>query len=66
MQGIKRKVVYITLYEIFAIAMSTTGLALLSGAEMGHASVAAPAAAIITVRSGRPQGCLQSGAMGRS
>jgi uncharacterized membrane protein len=49
MQGIKRKVVYITLYEIIAIAMSTAGLALLSGAEMGHASVAAVAASAIAV-----------------
>lgn len=49
MQGIKRKVVYITLYEIIAIAMSTTGLALLSGANMGHASVAAIAASAIAV-----------------
>ena len=49
MQGIKRKVVYITLYEIIAITMSTAGLALLSGAEMGHASVAAIAASAIAV-----------------
>lgn len=49
MQGIKRKVIYITLYEIIAIAMSTTGLALLSGADMGHASVAAIAASAIAV-----------------
>lgn len=49
MQGIKRKVIYITLYEVIAIAMSTTGLALLSGAEMGHASVAAVAASAIAV-----------------
>lgn len=49
MQGIKRKVVYITLYEIIAITMSTLGLALLSGAEMGHASVAAIAASAIAV-----------------
>ena len=49
MQGIKRKVVYITLYEVIAIAMSTTGLALLSGANMGHAGVAAIAASAIAV-----------------
>lgn len=49
MQGIKRKVIYITLYEIIAIAMSATGLALLSGADMGHASVAAVAASAIAV-----------------
>lgn len=49
MQGIKRKIVYITFYEIIAIAMSTAGLALLSGSEMGHASVAAVAASAIAV-----------------
>lgn len=49
MQGIKRKVVYITLYEVIAITMSTAGLALLSGAQMGHASVAAVAASAIAV-----------------
>ena len=49
MQGIKRKVVYITLYEIIAIAMSTAGLALLSGNDVGHASVAAVAASAIAV-----------------
>lgn len=49
MQGIKRKVVYITLYEFIAITMSTAGLALLSGAQMGHASVAAVAASAIAV-----------------
>jgi len=48
-QGIKRKVVYITLYEIIAIAMSTAGLALLSGNEVAHASVAAVAASAIAV-----------------
>ena len=34
MQGIKRKVVYITLYEIIAIAMSSAGLALLYAAGL--------------------------------
>ena len=47
MQGIKRKVVYITLYEIIAITMSTAGRALLSGANMGHASVAAVAVHVL-------------------
>lgn len=49
MQGITRKVVYITLYEIIAITLSTAGLTLLSGATMGHASVAAVAASAIAV-----------------
>lgn len=49
MQGLKRKVVYITLYEVIAVAMSTAGLALLSGNSAGHASVAALAASAIAV-----------------
>lgn len=49
MQGIKRKIVYITFYELIAIAMSTAGLALLSGSDMGHASVAAVAASAVAV-----------------
>ncbi|WP_439589217.1 PACE efflux transporter [Hydrogenophaga sp.] len=49
MQGIKRKIVYVTLYELFAIAFSSVGLALLAGASMGHAGVAAVAASAIAV-----------------
>ncbi|MCV0439173.1 MAG: PACE efflux transporter [Hydrogenophaga sp.] len=49
MQGIQRKVIYITLYELIAIAIATTGLALLSDSGMGHASVAAVAASAIAV-----------------
>ncbi|MDO8906359.1 PACE efflux transporter [Hydrogenophaga sp.] len=49
MQGIKRKLVYVTLYEIIAIACSTTALALLFGKSMGHASVVAVAASAIAV-----------------
>jgi len=49
MQGIKRKIVYVTLYELIAIACSSLGLALLAGASVGHASVAAVAASAIAV-----------------
>lgn len=49
MQGIKRRVVYVTFYELIAIAITTTGLALLSGHSMEHASVAAVASSIIAV-----------------
>jgi len=49
MQGIRRKVVYISLYEAMAIVLSSAGLALLSGSGMGHASVAAVAASVIAV-----------------
>lgn len=49
MQGIRRKIVYVTLYELIAIAASTAGLALLSSSSVGHASVAAVAASAIAV-----------------
>lgn len=49
MQGIKRKIVYVTLYELIAIAFSSVALALLAGSSMGHASVAAVAASAIAV-----------------
>ncbi|MDI3510646.1 MAG: hypothetical protein PWQ61_1411 [Betaproteobacteria bacterium] len=49
MQGIRRKIVYVTLYELIAIAASTAGLALLSSSSVGHASVAAVAASLIAV-----------------
>ncbi|WP_234266588.1 PACE efflux transporter [Hydrogenophaga sp. NFH-34] len=49
MQGLQRKIVYITLYELIAIASSSVGLALLSGQGAGHASVAAVAASAIAV-----------------
>jgi uncharacterized membrane protein len=49
MQGIKRKIVYVTLYEIIAIACSSTALALLVGKSLGHASVMAVAASAIAV-----------------
>lgn len=49
MQGIRRKVVYITLYEAIAIACSSAGLALLTDSGVGHASLAAVAASLIAV-----------------
>ena len=49
MQGIQRKVVYVTLYELLAISSSTTGLALLTGQGFGHAGVVAVAASAIAV-----------------
>ena len=39
MQGIKRRVVYITLYEIIAIVVVSFGLAAMSGQALGHAGV---------------------------
>jgi len=49
MQGLQRKIVYVSLYELFAIAISSAGLALLSDSGLGHASVAAVAASAIAV-----------------
>ncbi|MDO9434963.1 PACE efflux transporter [Hydrogenophaga sp.] len=49
MQGLKRRIVYITFYELIAIVAATAGLALLSGSEVGHAGVAAIAASAVAV-----------------
>lgn len=49
MQGIKRKVVFVTLYELIAIAITSFGLSKLAGQELGHASVAAVASSAIAV-----------------
>jgi uncharacterized membrane protein len=49
MQGLKRRVVYVTLFELIAIAMTTLGLALLSGQPLGHAGVAAVASSLVAV-----------------
>jgi len=49
MQGIQRRVVYVSLYELIAIAVSSVLLALVSGQGTGHASVAAVAASVIAI-----------------
>ncbi len=49
MQGIRRKVVYVTLFELIAIAITSTGLSAGSGASMQHAGVAAIASSVIAV-----------------
>ena len=49
LQGIKRRVIYVSLYELIAIAAATAGLALLSGQGAGHSSVVAIAASAIAV-----------------
>jgi len=49
MQGLKRKIVYVTFYELIAVAITTTGLALLSGQGASHAGVAAVASSAIAV-----------------
>ncbi len=49
MQGIKRRVVYVSLYELIAILVSSLLLALASGQGGGRASVAAVAASAIAI-----------------
>jgi uncharacterized membrane protein len=49
MQGLKRRVVYITLYEGIAIVAASVGLALMSGQGLGHSGVLAMIASVIAV-----------------
>jgi len=49
MQGIQRKVVYISLYEGIAIVAAAAGLALMSGQSLGHSGVLAVAASVVAV-----------------
>jgi len=49
MQGIKRRVVYITLYEGIAIVVASFGLAAMSGQGVGHAGPLAVLASAIAV-----------------
>jgi uncharacterized membrane protein len=49
MQGLRRKIVYVTLFEVFAIAISTAGLAYFSSSGIGRASVAAVVSSAIAV-----------------
>lgn len=49
MQGIKRKIVYVACFELIAIAITTTGFALLTGQAPAHASIAAVASSAIAV-----------------
>ncbi|MCB5191184.1 PACE efflux transporter [Methylobacillus arboreus] len=47
MQGIKRKLVYVTLYEAFAMLFTSVGLALFSGQSLAHAGVAGVASSTV-------------------
>ena len=49
MQGFKRKIVYVSFYELIAIGITSIGLSLLSGQGVGHASVAAVTSSAIAV-----------------
>ena len=49
MQGIRRKIVYVTLFELIAVAITSSGLAAGSSASLQHASVLAVATSVIAV-----------------
>lgn len=49
LQGLKRRVIYVTLYELIAISVGTAGLAMLSGQGMAHSGVLAVAASAIAI-----------------
>jgi uncharacterized membrane protein len=49
MQGLRRRVVYITLYEGIAIVAASAGLSLMSGQGMGHSGVVAVLASVIAI-----------------
>lgn len=49
MQGIKRRVVYISLYEGLAIVAASLGLSVMSGEGLGHSGVLAVIASVIAV-----------------
>jgi len=49
MQGLTRKIVYVTLFEGIAIVCATLGLATLSGDNLGHSGVLAAATSAVAV-----------------
>lgn len=49
MQGIRRRVVYVVLYEAIAIAVASVGLSLMSGQGMGHSSALAAMASGVAI-----------------
>lgn len=49
LQGVRRKIVYVGFFELFAIAISTAGLAYFSDSSVGRASVAAVVSSAIAV-----------------
>ena len=49
MQGLKRKIVYVSLYELVAVIFTSFALAVLANHDISYASVAAVAASIIAI-----------------
>ena len=49
LRGRRRRVIYVALYELIAIAAATPGLALVAGQSAGHSGVVAVAASAIAI-----------------
>ena len=49
MQGFRRRLVYVSLYELFAVGLTSAGLALLAGSALAHAGIAALASSAIAL-----------------
>lgn len=49
LQGPWRRVIYVSLYELIAIAFATAGLAMLTGQGAGHSSAVAVACSVIAI-----------------
>lgn len=49
MQGLKRKIVYVSLFELFAVALTSSFLMLLAGHDATHSGIAAIASSTIAV-----------------
>ena len=49
LQGVRRKVVYVSLYELIAVVIASTGLAAGAGASLERAGVIAVASSVIAV-----------------
>ncbi|MCX2863485.1 PACE efflux transporter [Paucibacter sp. PLA-PC-4] len=49
MQGIRRRLVYVSLYELFAVGLTSAGLTLLAGSALAHAGIAALASSAIAL-----------------
>lgn len=49
MQGLKRKIVYVSLFETIAVGLTSTGLMLMGGHDVGHAGTAAIASSLIAI-----------------
>ena len=47
MQGLKRKVVYVSLFELFAIALTSSFLMLAAGHDASHSGIAAIASSSV-------------------